>query len=399
MSTEDNGVTEKTPLVPVPENTPLTNQDVGMLADGSSVLTKSYDELHRDAQINVLADLYIKCTRQHRMHRLSHEYFHKRDAAFNFFPLLILTMLSAILSFLATVDIIEATVKEIFSISVSIFAIFSVAVQSYAKYTNFAAKFEMHRSAAIGMLKLGDRVQVLFSDPDLRVPDGVVPDGNVPGDDVPGGVNIVTNNPTNVEPLGNGDGNQSVVSAAGSKRSVAGDLAGTKNLSIEDKISIHQLLYDQVIDSIDSTFPRAVTEAFGIMDARLNISFRTKFTQHQYGKDLEIEPDLVVWLSERLIKIAAYNELYTELANSRGWPWCATEPHKAVDRALARVHRTYVESSRSFLAVDVHMDETIWTLCTWAFCCCFDPTSWFWSSCVEARRKQRKAQKRDYVEV
>ncbi len=393
-------MTEKTPLVP--KSPPPVTQETGLDGDAGSggiiiqdapksvASTSTYDELKRKAQIEQLAELYIKCTRQHRMHRLSHEYFHKRDAAFNFFPLLLITMISAILSFLATVDLFEPNIRQIFSISVSIFAIFSVAVQSYAKYANYDYKAEMHRNAALGMLKIGDRIQVLFSDPDLRIPADAIP-SELGGDAKPA-VPSNINGPTEAGNVGRdeelGDG-QSVVPASPDDNSKL----NMQNLSIQDKIGIHQMLYDQVIETIDSTFPPPVTQTFGIMDARLNISFRTKFTHKKYDQHLQVEPDLVVWLSERLIKIAAYNEIYAELSNSRGWPWWSANPHKTVERAIARVHRTYVESTKSFLAVDVHMDETIWTLCAWTFCCCFDPTSWFWACCVKMRRRQLEEQR------
>lgn len=412
MMSGQSQATETTPLlndkkvegvlvvVNTPQTLPTRNDDVvetkiagqEQVTQGTDEMseekTHTVQELKRNAQINLLVDLYIKCTRHHRMHRLSHEYFIKRDAAFNFFPLLLLTMISSILSFLATVDMVHVTLREIFSISVSICSIISVGIQSYAKYSNYATKTESHRTAALGMLKLGNRLEVQLSDPELHVPpefSGYAENEN----------SISSSKVREVMMPEMREGSNKSLQSAGYKSTATTSIpksafGNLQHLPLEDKIQISQMVYNQIVDACDSSFPKPLSQAFAILDSRLNISFRNKYTNVEFAKNLDIDPDLCSRLGEKMIMICAYNELFTELSNAPGWPWFSTKPQRAVEKAIARVHRTYTLSTKSFLAVDIHMDEDIKTLCAWAFCCCMDPTSWFWASCVRKRRELLK---------
>jgi hypothetical protein len=362
---EDHKVGENPP--PSPNNSATSdvsdiNNDIRD-ASNSHELFESRNNLNDelDKRKQSLLDLYISCECQRQMHRLALEYYLRRDTWLHFLPLTVLTIVSGTFAFLGTSDFIQADMKEYFSLLVGIFSIVSVSIQSCAKHSKYAARSEMHRHAALGMKKLGDNVNFHQIDPESGIANKKNP-------------NIAdVNNPTDEEVGGAPSGG-----VGKDKRGAGGGGDDVDHLglspSITEKIQGFRMVYNQVMESCNSTIPAPVSQAFALVDTRLAISLNNIETQRRFQRDLNLK-DVN---AKSIICAATYNELYSEFSNAFGWPWRTLNPHDAVNRAIAKVHRTYTKSN-NFLSDDYDMDEDIYTLCSRTFCFCMDTTSWFWT--------------------
>jgi hypothetical protein len=296
-----------------------------------------------------LLELSIDCGCQHQMHRLAQAYFLKRETWLFFLPLTFLTLASGTLAFMGTSAFFKDDMKEYFSLSVGVCSILSVAIQSCAKHSKYAARSEMHRTVALGMKKLRDNIHFNQIDPES----GITEKRNE--------IEIDKNDPDK-----------------------AGSLSVT---SFPEKIEAHRMVYQQVLESCDSTIPVSVVQGFTLVDTRLTLALNSNKTQKRFGEVL----DLRDVNAKSMIFAATYNELYSEFSNSFLWPWFTLKPHDAVNRAIARVHRAYFQGN-DFFCDKYDVDEDIGILCFRTFCCCMDPTSCFWSSC---RAKKTRSSSKD----
>ena len=159
------GIDKNKPSIP-----PTIKPIDGMI---SKLNRRQRDEIlrERNERKQSLLNLFITCECQHQMHRLAQEYYAHRDTWLHFLPLTVLTLVSGTLAFLGSSDLIPVVTKEFLSLAVGICSIVSVAIQSCAKHSKYAARSEMHRAAALGMKKLADNATFNQLDPEQGITD------------------------------------------------------------------------------------------------------------------------------------------------------------------------------------------------------------------------------------
>lgn len=273
------------------------------------------------------------------MHRLAEVYYLERDKWLHFLPLTILTLISGALAFMASTTLFEGG-QEILTLLVGFVSLVSVAIQSCAKNSKYAAKSEMHRIAALQMQKLTDNIEFHLIDPESGVA------------------------------RNNEDMERGAPDSSDDKFALSG--------------SSCRAIYNQIMDSCDSTIPTAIAQGFGLVDTRLAICLNNDITHGRVAKGI-VEQET----SKQVMFLSVYNELYSEYTNAFGWPWRTINPHHAVNRALMKVNNNY-NISDQFLSEDYDMDEGVGALFSWACCCCMDAESWFWTYCRNQRLSQKK---------
>lgn len=122
--------------------------------------TLSDDEERRK---QIMDEVWLMCEEQRQMHRLAFMYMNYRHFRYHIFPLSIITMISGILAFLSTADMIPSSMKEYLSLSVGILSILSGSIQSINQEARYESKAEMHKNASLGMKKVRKLESYAFS--------------------------------------------------------------------------------------------------------------------------------------------------------------------------------------------------------------------------------------------
>jgi hypothetical protein len=290
--------------VPRVDRGTVQNGDGNNDGDGDNDGGDNHDDFNKRSLS--LTDLYINCEFQRQMHRLAQDYFRKREVLYHFYPVTILTMASGALAFLATADVIEARTKTILSIAVGFCSIISGAFQSCAKFRNYAARSEMHKNVALGMEMLGSNIIFQQIDPEKGVHKG-----------------------TKENPKKGDDNNLN--SKLGPHESTSETVEGFR------------MVFNQIMESNDSTIPNPIGQAFSLVDARLAIMLSNRETEEH----IKVSLSLSKLQAKRIIRGAAYSELYSEISSKSLWPIFPTNPHQAAENSIKKVKDIYLENSFS----------------------------------------------------
>jgi hypothetical protein len=279
-------------------------------ADNGGGISKENNKLNEDdykKRTLILLELYINCEFQRQMHRLAQDFFRKREVWFHFFPVTLLTMASGALAFLATADIIVDRTREILSITVGICSIISVAFQSCAKFSNYGARSEMHKAVALGMKRLGDNINFQQIDPEK-------------------GAMVIKRRNDNDK--------------SNEEKILDYDSLGPHYETMSETVEGFRMVFNQIMDSNDSTIPTPIGQAFSLVDSRLSIMLNNSNTEENIKDSLKVSKDR----AKSIITAATYCELYTEISNGFWWPLYPTNPHRAVKNSIEKVTSTYIES-------------------------------------------------------
>ena len=306
ITTHSNATYRNGGLAPAAATRPPSTVGRGNVknGDGNNNGGHNHDEFNQRTLF--LSDLYINCEFQRQMHRLAQDYFRKRDVLYHFYPVTILTMASSVLAFLATADGFEARTKTILSISVGFCSIVSGAFQSCAKFSNYAARSDMHKAVALGMDMLASNINFQQIDPEKGVHKG-----------------------TKENPKKSDDNNLN--SMLGPHESTSETVEGFR------------MVFNQIMESNDSTIPNPIEQAFSLVDARLAIMLNNSKTEEH----IKVNLSLSTLQAKRIIRGAAYSELYSEISSKPLWPIFPTNPHQAAKDSIIRVKETYFDESFS----------------------------------------------------
>jgi hypothetical protein len=284
------------------------------------------------------------------MHRLAQEYYHFRDNVFHFLPLTLLTMVSGVFAFVGTSDFFEPQTNKVFSLFVGICTIVSAAVQSCAKNAKYAARSEMHRTAALGMKNLRDDVEFSQIDPERG---------------------LLTRDHSSYNRQQTSDGEQQDPAAAPVFQS---------SPTMTQKVQAYRATFTQVLASCDSTIPSPVLQAFSLVDTRLTIALQNKPNIQSVERDV--------------ISLACFNELYSEFSNTLLWPLIPLRPHYAVNRAIHKVNQSFSTENQFLTDTSIYdLEEGVTALFLWVCGC--DSTSWIWTCCRRTRRANQKKEREE----
>ena len=278
--------------------------------------------------MDCLFDICNKCESERQMHRLAQEYYQFRENLFHFIPVTVLTMASGILAFMATSSTFESQTEN-FTLWVGILSIVSAAFQSFARNAKYAARGEMHRTAALEMKKLKDGVEFSQIDPEH----GLVKKG------------------THSSSVGGEESEEGIDQSPS---------------TMTQQVQAYRATFSQVLASCDSTIPSPVTQAFLLVDTRLTLQ------------------DCQDFKDKGTVSLAVYNELFSEFSNTIMWPLIPLKPHYAVNRAIDKVNHQMSSKGSKLPQFRTDMDEGVVTLLLWIFGC--DSTSWIWACCQRKRR-------------
>lgn len=325
----------------------------------STIMSK---EWKTDEREKILLDLYTKSEYQRQMHRLADDYYKKRDTWLHFVPLTFVTFTSGTLGFLSTSDFFNEKIKDLFSLIVGVLAIISVVIQSCAK--NYAIRCEMHKTAAVQLKKLSDTISFFQIMPPFHKESGPIDDHDI---------QVVSSNTTQIHDSIHRKSGEGMCDPC----RTLGNTPGAENAEG------FRMVYQQILDSCNSTIPIEVSQTFSLIDCRFSILLKNRFAIQKIEETLNIRAEK----GECILRVAAYNELYSEL--SFGWPWISLRPDSAVKRVEISILKTFLDCDK-FLTHEYRADRRLPDLCFDMFCCLRN--GWVWKCC---QRKNVAAKQKD----
>jgi hypothetical protein len=265
-----------------------------------------------------MREIWVMCECQRQMHRLAHMYYAHRQWHFNVLPLTVLTMLSGVMAFLSTADMIPNEFKEYLALSVGILSIFSASFQSMNQEARYDSKAEMHKNAALGMKRITDNIEFIQVDPNLSASVDALKQPKKTGESsefesVPG----VAKTPDEEESDDEDDENHHA------------NLCQT-----------FQEVYQQCLDSCQSQIPVQISQAFKMAEARLSMSLtrEDKVTINEnYGQK-----------GKQIIYRCLYNEVFCAIADYRKFPKSVPRPETVVEKSMVLVEKCFQKKQINF---------------------------------------------------
>ncbi len=124
--------------------------------------------------------------------------------------------------------------------------------------------------------------------------------------------------------------------------------------TMSETVEGFRMVFNQIMDSNDSTIPTPIGQGFSLVDSRLSIMLSNSNTEEILKKGLKLSKDR----AKSIITAATYCELYAEISNGILWPFYPTNPSNAVNRSIETVKSTYF-MSHAFLINPANEDTAL----------------------------------------
>ena len=276
-----------------------------------------------DERKKQIMEVYVMCECQRQMHRLSFMYYNTRQFRYNVYPLTVITMLSGVLAFLSTADIIPSDLKDYLSLSVGIPSILSASVQSINQEARYDSKAEMHKNASLGMKRICDQIEFIQVDPQLKIYVDVL--NQTDGENGGGDLSTVLEQPEYFD--------QNIIDE------------NYNNNDDDDEKHAHshatfRQIYQQCLDSCQSQIPVAISQAFKMAESRLALSLTPQ--------DRAIIKKEFGYMGKQYIHSCLFNEVFCAITDTYFFPMRTPRPQDVVDVAMANVQKCFQHRQITF---------------------------------------------------
>ena len=270
--------------------------------------------------------LYKNIVSLRRQHRLAYEHLKSLETTRASNPLIFITLASGIMSFISSADstLISLEFKDLMSLLVGVMSFFSIAWQQLVKQWNYGPRAEMHKIVNLAMKKVlakmtFDYIRIVQLDSSTQ--QGSTEEGQDAQEDQ-------NEKGRNGKSVTEEDGDDSTPPRPLSERE--------KHLM--EGIQTYSEIVEQSLDSCSSIIPLKITEAFLLLESKIELGFQSEETIRIV---LEKFPGTPLKRSMRMIHEHACDELSAQFSGARGWPRRLADPTVAVDTAMKKMNEAF----------------------------------------------------------
>ena len=285
-----------------------------------------------DERLKQIREVWVMCEAQRQMHRLAFMYYSYRQFRYHALPLTIITMMSGIMAFLSTADMIPNFWQEYLALSVGVLSILSASVQSMSQDARFDSKAEMHKNAALGMKRIADQIEFLQVDPAVNMSTLKL----FPVEDVPANPQAVPEVGTDAD----ADPTPALSPAADMPELNVNEISDNDNDNANACATFKEV-YQQCLDSCTSQFPVRISQSFKMAESRLTMSLTKadkKVIKDEYGS-----------LGKQIIFRCLYNEVFVTISEHYLFPFRCLSPEVAVEAAMKKVEKCFQKKQINFV--------------------------------------------------
>jgi len=258
-------------------------------------LTRSSIEIAKETVLETMYALLFRIEAERQEQRLAHLYYFRWHFWMLFIPAALLTLVSGILAFLGETNRYQCTaLGDTMGIVVGCFAVFATFLQALSNHLGYGTSADMHKAAAIDLQEISDGLKFDIMQTSL------VDDSN---------------------------------KQAGLVQNYRG-------------------LYEQVMKGTKSTVPLKISQAFDMIDARLD-SIVEQVEKHDINpQSTQVNDFMIDCVTMLYCEVASYTRYkYDEQKWWKFWqyvvfpwnvfPWITPDPSTAVDKTLEAIGRKH----------------------------------------------------------